>query len=86
MAVAMTVLIGAIFTISALLGMFVFNVSGWTILNIYGVFCAAVTLAGAAGAMLLSQRKPNTDASVEGGDLSELHQRQFDGRIAISEP
>lgn len=83
MAVVTTVLIGALCTISALLSMFAFGVSGWTILQIYCVFCATLAVAGIASILFPGAK---TAASADGVDLSGERSGQFDHRIAVSEP
>jgi hypothetical protein len=86
MVVAMTVLIGAFCTITAVLSMIVSGVSGWAILQIYGVFCLALALKGEAVAVILSHQKSNTAAPLESDELSEELACQFEGRIAVSGP
>lgn len=86
MVVAMTVLIGAFCTISAVLSMIVFGVSGWAIVQIYGVFCLALALTGAAVAVILGHQKSNTAAPLESDEPSEELASPFEGRIAVSGP
>lgn len=84
MAVVSTVLFSAMCTTAALLSMVLFGVSGWTILQIYGGFCAALVLTGAAAFVVL--QRPDADRSDAGDSFSDEHLRNFENRIAVSEP
>lgn len=70
MAVVTTVLIGALCSISALLSMFVFGVSGWTILQIYCVFCAGLIVAGIAIIASPGNQNSETADTDDGVDFS----------------
>ncbi|MEP2030719.1 MAG: hypothetical protein ABJI96_18650 [Paracoccaceae bacterium] len=84
MAVVSTVVLSAICTIVALLSMFVFGVSVWTILLIYGGFCAAIALVGAA--VFIGMQKSGRAIHHAGGNFSDDHLGNFDGQLAVNEP
>ena len=84
--VTLTVLIGAFCTLSTVLSMIVFGVSGWAVLQIYGAFCLALALTGSAVAVFLGLQKSNNAVPFEGDEPSEELPGHCEDRVAVSGP
>lgn len=86
MAVVVTVLIGALFTASALVSMIVFDVSGWTVLLSYGVYCLTIAAISVAVFVFVGVKKPKSETAFEQDAGTARASNPLDGHISVSGP